>query len=142
MGGGRETLALVVGEGGSPADGASAARVLGRAVSEVLVFESPADALDSLREMAGSLPPRGRTLIVIDGRGAEDARLTWVPLLVGLDLGPVILLADDDRTDVVHAAKLHGVSRCLEHRHLSRHPGLLARSARRALAAEVRAQRT
>jgi hypothetical protein len=31
--------------------------------------------------------PRGRTLIVIDGRGAEDARLAWVPLLVGIDPG-------------------------------------------------------
>jgi hypothetical protein len=31
----------------------------------------------------------------------------------------VILLADDDRKDVVHAAKTCGVSRCLEHRHLA-----------------------
>lgn len=141
MGGGVHTLALVVGDGGGRAGVASPGEVLERAVGEVLSFDSPADALDGLRERAGGLPPRGRTLIVIDGRGAEDARLAWVPLLVGIDLGPVILLADDDRQDVVHAAKNCGVSRCLEHRHLSRHPGLLARSARRALAADHRAQR-
>ena len=141
MVGGVQALALVVGEGGVAAGTVRPGEVLEGAVAEVLEFASPADALDGLRERAGGLPPRGRTLIVIDGRGAEDARLAWVPLLVGIDLGPVILLADDDRTDVVHAAKAHGVSRCLEHRHLSRHPGLLARSARRALAADDRKQR-
>ena len=137
-----ETLALVVGEGTrSTADEPSPFRVLARAAAEVLEYATPADALDALRERAGSLPPRGRTLIVVDGRGTDDARLGWIPLLAGLDLGPVILLADDDRRDVVHEAQRSGASRCLEHRHLTRHPGLLARSARRALAAAGFAQR-
>ena len=137
-----ETLALVVGEGTrSRPDEPSPVRVLTRAAEEVLEYATPADALDALRQRAGALPPRGRTLIVVDGRGAEDARLGWIPLLAGLDLGPVILLADDDRGDLVHEAHRSGASRCLEHRHLTRHPGLLARSARRALAAVDRSQR-
>ena len=137
-----ETLALVVGEG-THSDGGEASpfAVLERAAAEVLEYATPADALDALRERAGGLPPRGRTLIVIDGRGADDARLGWIPLLAGLDLGPVILLADDDRKDVVQEARRSGASRCLEHRHLTRHPGLLARSARRALATADRTQR-
>lgn len=137
--GGLETLALIVGEGSTgTAEGASPLDVLARAAGDVLEYATPADALDGLRSRAGGLPPRGRTLIVIDGRGAWDARLGWIPLFVGLDLGPVILVVDDDRPDAATEARKHGASRCLEHRHLARHPGLLARSARRALSAAPR----
>jgi hypothetical protein len=139
MGGGVETLALIVGEGSKRSEGeASPLDVLARAAGDVLEYATPADALDGLRSRAGGLPPRGRMLIVIDGRGAFDARLPWIPLFVGLDLGPVILVVDDDRPEAAVAARKHGASRCLEHRHLARHPGLLARSARRALSAVPR----
>jgi len=136
--GGLETLALIVGEGSKGLHGAaSPLDVLARAAGEVLEYATPADALDGLRSRVGGLPPRGRTLIVVDGRGAFDARLGWIPLFVGLDLGPVFLIVDDDRPDAAAEARKHGASRCLEHRHLARHPGLLARSARRVLAARV-----
>jgi len=102
-------------------------------VGAILTFPSPADALEGFFSHAEILRSSRRVLLVVDQRGSAEIRWTWVSLLAHLEFGPLILLVDELDPELERRARATGVLRCLEERHLARHPGLLVRAARRAL---------
>ena len=102
-------------------------------VGKILTFETPGDALDGFFQVGDALRSARRILLVVDQRGTREIRWTWISLLAHLDLGPLILLVDDVDRDLESRAARTGVLRCVEERHLARHPGMLVRAARRAL---------
>jgi hypothetical protein len=106
--------------------------LLERAAYETRAFASPGGALDGFFAHGDALRSARRVLLVVDQRGREEIRWTWVSLLAHLDFGPVILLVDEVDTEIERRAERAGVLRCLEERHLARHPGLLLSAARRA----------
>jgi len=127
-------LALLVGR---PAGKGTAwtrpGELLREVVGKILTFETPGDALDGFFSAGDALRAARRILLVVDQRGVNEIRWTWIALLAHLDLGPLILLVDEVDLELESRARRTGVLRCVEERHLARHPGMLVRAARRAL---------
>ena len=102
-------------------------------VGEVLAFPTPGDALDGFCSRSDALRSARKVLLVVDQRGGAEIRWTWIALLAHLAFGPLILLVDEVDAELARRARRAGVLRCLEERHLARHPGMLVRAARGAL---------
>jgi len=124
---------------GGPRESAGArtnpAQLLAGVVREIRKYPTPADALDGFCSRGDALRSTRLILLVVDQRGRppSDIRWTWLTLLAHLGFGPLILLVDELEAAIVERARRSGVLRCIEERHLARHPGLLRRAVRRAL---------
>ena len=127
-------LALLIGRPmGEGASWTRPAELLREVVGRIRTYPTPGDALDGICTDGDALRSARRILLVVDQRGTEEIRWTWISLLAHLDLGPVILLVDESDAELERRARATGVLRCVEERHLARHPGLLVRAARAAL---------
>lgn len=128
-------LALLIGEPvGQGRAWTRPAELLREVVGEILTFATPGDALDGFCSRAIALRSARKILLVVDQRGTAEIRWTWISLLAHLDFGPLILLVDEVDVELEGRARRSGVLRCIEERHLARHPGLLLRAVRGALA--------
>lgn len=128
-------LALVIGRPmGHGRTWTKPAELLRDVVGEILTYPTPADAMDRFCSHGDVLASARRILLVVDQRGTAEIHWTWISLFAHLGFGPLILLVDSVDAEVERLARKTGVLRCVEERHLSRHPGLLVRAVRGALA--------
>lgn len=109
------------------------AELLRGVVGEILTYPTPGDAMDRFGSQGEALRSARSIVLVVDQRGTAEIHWTWISLFAHLGFGPLILLVDSVDAEVEGRARKTGVLRCVEERHLARHPGILVRAVRGAL---------
>ncbi|MFN0006357.1 MAG: hypothetical protein ACKVXR_00490 [Planctomycetota bacterium] len=109
------------------------AELLQEVVGEILTYPTPGDAMDRFSSHGEALSSARSIVLVVDQRGTAEIHWTWISLFAHLGLGPLILLVDTLDAEIEGRARRTGVLRCVEERHLARHPGLLVRAVSGAL---------